>query len=412
MNKIRLISVWVLVCGLSGPLLAAGKVKNLPSSMKKYDTKYYVLYSDHSPDMVREASVRLGAMAELYNKRTKGFGKKIRKRCPFYMFTKAEDYQASGGTPGSWGLYDGAVLRAIITSDRSWWVVQHEGWHQFMDMAIGGRMPIWINEGMAEYFSDGIWTGDELVTGAVDADRRKAVVQLIRAKKMMPIEQMMKLTGEEWSAQQANRNYLQAWSMIYFLVHAEDGEYSKALGKCIKAISRGKKATAAWKKNFSSNTKSFSKKYEKYWLAMEEDVDQRVRDKALLMQLCTLLHRTQVMGKKFDTMAEFIAFVDAGEFKMSPKKHKALWLPESLAKTVVKDMKKSTGTWTLEQIKKMPAVVVTRNDTRRIATFTPRKTETKVKIRSQKIKPKKEESKKVKPKKEESAKEEAKKEES
>ena len=394
MNKTCWICVWVLVCGLSGPLLAAGDLKNLPKSMKKYDTKYYVLYSDHDPDTVREANVRLRAMAKLYHARTKGFGRSIRKRCPFYMFTQASDYQASGGMPGSAGMYGGGVLRAIVTGSGSWRVVQHEGWHQFMHMAVGGRVPIWINEGMAEYFGDGIWTGDELVTGTVDAGRRKRLVKLINDKKLMPIEQMMTITGKEWSAKLDYRNYVQAWSMIYFLVHAEEGRYREALGKCINAISRGQNGTKAWKKYFGSNTKNFAKKYEKYWLTLEEGTDQRARDKALLMQLCTLLHRTQVMGKKFDTMDEFVAFVNDGKFTMSPKKQKLLWLPESLAKTVVSDMKKSTGTWTLEQINKKPAVVVTRDDTRRIATFTPQATKTKVAIRSQKVKPKKEETKK------------------
>jgi hypothetical protein len=66
-------------------------------------------------------------------------------------------------------------------------------------------------------------------------------------------------------------------------------------------------------------------------------------------------------------------------------------------------MKKSTGKWTLEQISKRPAVVVTRDDTRRIAQFTPSKIKTKVKIRSEKVKPKKEEPKEEETTTEESA---------
>ena len=378
-----------MVCGLSATALAAGGLKNLPKSMKKYNTKYYVLYSDHDREFVREAQVRLRAMAELYNKRTKAFGRPIRKRCPFYMFTNASDYQASGGIAGSAGMYGGGVLRAVVTKGGSWHVVRHEAWHQFMHMAVGGRVPIWINEGMAEYFADGIWTGDELVTGTVPG-RRAKLMQLINDKKLMPIEKMMTITSKEWIAAMNYDYYVQAWSMIYFLVHAEEGRYRGAISKCIKAISSGQNGTKAWKKYFGRNTKSFAKKYEKYWLTLEEGTDQRARDKALLIQLCTLLHRAQVMGKRFDTMDEFVAFVEGGKFTMSPKKHKTLWLPESLAKTVVSDLQKSTGTWTLEQIKKRPAVVVTRDDTRRIAKFTPGKT-TKVKIRSEKVKPKKEE---------------------
>ena len=38
---------------------------------------------------------------------------------------------------------------------RTWQIVQHEGFHQFVRSAIGEKLPIWLEEGIATYPADG-----------------------------------------------------------------------------------------------------------------------------------------------------------------------------------------------------------------------------------------------------------------
>lgn len=83
-RTIRLAAAAMLLAAL--PVCA----KEKPPKLKLYKTRYYVIHSDLDLDTVREAAVRLTAMAEEYHQRTKGFSGTIRKRFPFYLFAKAD----------------------------------------------------------------------------------------------------------------------------------------------------------------------------------------------------------------------------------------------------------------------------------------------------------------------------------
>ena len=50
---------------------------------------------------------------------------------------------------------------------RTWHTVQHEGFHQFAHVVIRGDLPIWVNEGLAEYFGEAVFTGDGFVSGVI-----------------------------------------------------------------------------------------------------------------------------------------------------------------------------------------------------------------------------------------------------
>jgi hypothetical protein len=161
-----------------------------PADMPSYDSPYYVIYSDLDTDTVREAAIRVTAMAEEYHQRTAGFAGTIKKKLPFYLFSKSEDYYKAGGLIGSTGMFTGQKLMAISApgrGERNWHVVQHEGFHQFVQAVIGGNMPIWINEGLAEYFGEAVFTGDGFVTGLVPPDRLARLQKAIRDNKTRPL---------------------------------------------------------------------------------------------------------------------------------------------------------------------------------------------------------------------------------
>jgi len=148
--------------------------------MKRIRAKYHIIHTDMSREMIYEATSRLNAMAEQYNQRTKGFGGKITRRLPFYMFSNYKDYLASVGQRGrgTAGIYSSSTKTLKAAADTSkftegqiWHTIQHEGWHQFANMVVcknKDNLPVWLNESLAEYFGEAIWTGDRLVCGVID----------------------------------------------------------------------------------------------------------------------------------------------------------------------------------------------------------------------------------------------------
>ena len=112
-------------------------------------------------------------MAEEYHARTQGFSGDIRERMPFYPVQECR----RGILQGRRAAWIGGRLRseykslmAIAGEDtqrQTWHVVQHEGFHQFAHFVIRGELPTWLNEGIAEYFGESVFTGDGFVSGVI-----------------------------------------------------------------------------------------------------------------------------------------------------------------------------------------------------------------------------------------------------
>ena len=372
------------VAAAARPAGAAGAPKpREPASrrLKPYPTKYYIIYTDLDANAVREASARMSAMAEEYHRRTRDFAGVIRSRLPFYLFSKSQDYFDAGATKGSAGVYHPGrrVLMALAehgTTDQLWHVVQHEGFHQFVHMVIRGQIPVWINEGMAEYFGEGIWTGEGFVTGVIPPYRLKGLQGHIRDENTLPLRDMLLMTYEEWSravedsgAQDADDskrpetpssrgggkgegqkpdrgriNYDQAWSMVHFLVHADEGKYRQAFSAMIRDVSRGRNWIAAFQVRFGRSVKAFEKRYRDWWLAQPENPTAELYIKAVVQTLTSFLARAVSQGQKFQTAEEFFREARSGNLKS----HKTQWLPPSLLNRVLLYARNWKRGWSLE----------------------------------------------------------------
>ena len=87
-----------------------------PVKLKKHISRFYVIYTDLEPAIVRQVKVHLDSMNLEYARRTKGFSGKIEGKMPFYLFSRREDYYTLGGMTGTLGLYDGRKLMAVAVN--------------------------------------------------------------------------------------------------------------------------------------------------------------------------------------------------------------------------------------------------------------------------------------------------------
>ena len=259
-----LMPVVAALCGVAPSSLAQARLKT-------HETRYYVLHTDLGPDALREAEARITAMAEMYYARTKGFGGDITKKLPFYLYSDSSDYYAGGGMPGSAGVFDGRRLMAIAgerIGPATWRIIQHEGFHQFVHAFIGGDIPVWVNEGLAEYFAQSVYTGDGFISGVVPPERLARLQDWIKTGQARPIKQMMTTSHAAWNAGLNVVNYDQAWSMVHFLAHGDDRRYQQAFNNFIRDVSRGMSYEHAWRNNFGVGTGAFERKWRTYWLEM------------------------------------------------------------------------------------------------------------------------------------------------
>jgi hypothetical protein len=332
-------------CLMAVAILALAAPASGQGRLKRYESKYYVLQTDLEPDFVREAESRITAMAEEYYERTKHFAGKITRKFPFYLYSNPADYYKAGGLPGSAGVFNGEKLMAIGNAQLGldvWHVIQHEGFHQFAHAVIGGDIPIWMHEGLAEYFGEGVFTGDGYVLGIVPPARAARIKQYIQGGQTISIKDMMKMKHEVWNGQMSPVNYDQAWSMIYFLAHGKNGRYQKALNEFLRLTSHGSSWEEAWATAFGRGVADFEKQWKEYWEQMPGNPTPELVARASLATLTSFYARAFSQKQYFETAEEFFAAAKSGKLKF----HAQDWLPESLLQRELKRYER-IGDWEL-----------------------------------------------------------------
>ncbi len=301
--------------------------------LKQYDSKYYTVYTDVDPAVAREAVARMTRMADEYHDRTRSFAGQIRHKFPFYLFKSEADYHAAGGMKGSAGVFvgssDGTGKLMAVAGEHitpyTWHTVQHEGFHQFAHAVIGGDIPTWLNEGLAEYFGEGLYTGDGFVTGVVPPWRLQRLKQEITAGQLKTARAIMAVTPGQWAAELDIQNYDQAWSMVHFLVHGDDGKYAPAFAQCIRQLSAGKSFDVAWAATIGS-ADGFDDRWKAYWLGQPRSPTHDLYVRAQVATLTSFLARATAQRQAFADLKAFVHAADAGKLKAAPDD----WLPPSL----------------------------------------------------------------------------------
>lgn len=306
--------------------------KGVGGNLKRYDSPIYVIYTDVSEEDAKEAIIRMTKMAYEYHERTKAlFAGQINQQLPFYLFANPQDYTAASRMPGSAGVFTGDALMAMALRNQeghvgigTWHVVQHEGFHQFVFAVIRGQIPTWVNEGLAEYFGEGIFTGDGMVTGIISSGRMKRVQKEIEEGKFISIKDMMQMSHAEWNARLEITHYDQAWSMVHFLAQADKGKYQDAFARFLQLVGKGNQWEKAWVGAFGS-VEGFEQLWKDYWMKMPENPTIDLYAKAVVSTLTSFVGRSYSQKEGFDSFEEFIRH-DAKDLKAAP----ADWLPPAL----------------------------------------------------------------------------------
>lgn len=361
------------VCAGGGTLVAQGRTARPagpPAAadgpkrpLQQYESPYYTIHSDLEPNLVREAYARLTAMAEEYHERTKGFSGAVRSRLPFYLFRREEDYHQAGGPEKSSGVFTGGKLMAVAENRAPaglWHTVQHEGFHQFAHAVISGRLPVWLDEGLAEYFGEGIWTGDGMVTGVIPPGRLQRVRRLVRDGNLMPLADMMDLDHKTWNGALSSRNYDQAWSMVQFLVSADGGKYRQAFTDYINDVARGGSPALSFQNRFGRDTRAFQSRYEQWWKGLGDMPTADLYSQAAVAAMTSFLARGQVLKMKFATTDDFLQAVRDERIQIDGSKMPRLWLPTSLGRQAMGTGSR-LGEWSLPE-GKPPRVVLRQPD--------------------------------------------------
>jgi hypothetical protein len=251
-----------------------------------YQTRFYDIYTDVDRDLALDIGRQMDAMYTEYQRRLARFPMdRSGARLAAYLFQRQSDYLAYVGPAGrnTGGVFmpRQQALAAFVdnqglSSLRR--TLRHEAFHQFAYLVFEMKLPIWINEGMAQVFEEGIWTGQDFLLGQVPPRRvrhLKSDLACIDNRGLIPFTQLMAFTPERWAKvlntdeRQAMTEYNQSWAMVHFLVHARDAagreKFRGMFLDMLDLIRDGKSGEDAFAGAFAGgNVKGFQDRFVEY----------------------------------------------------------------------------------------------------------------------------------------------------
>lgn len=260
------------------------------ADLVSYNSRSYVIQSDLPADEVRLYAAHMDKVFAEYQARFSSFRSKRSGPMPLFLFRTQQGYMTylashNIDATNSGGMFfvraNGQGLATFVegsTREASYSVLQHEGFHQFAYNYIGGDLPIWANEGLAQYFEDGIIVKNAMKLGIANKQRIDRVRHALETGKAIDFDRLLAISGEEWSATLARDPakavllYAQSWSVVYFLVHGDNGKYRQAFERYLKLVGSGRESTRAFPEAFgSSDTAPFRRRWEQFALKQEPD---------------------------------------------------------------------------------------------------------------------------------------------
>ncbi len=236
--------------------------------LRVFASRHYHIHTDLQRTDVVPIGRHMDAIHAQYNARFAGFRTRDQAPMPLYLFRTREAYHAflaahdlasdhSGGmffvTPKVSGL---ATWVEGNSRSRTLSVLQHEGFHQFAWRHLGPTLPVWVNEGLAQYFEDAILIDGRLTLGLANAGRVQRVREALETGEALPLSELLGLTAARWGQtlrEEPGRSellYAQAWSVAYFLIHADEGRYRRAFGTYLEKLAQELDAERAFAEAF------------------------------------------------------------------------------------------------------------------------------------------------------------------
>lgn len=291
---VRRFSIFLVPLTATAVWAAAAGHAASPGPVRVYASPRCVLYTDLPARQAEEALLRLTAMFEMYRQTLPVVSDVPAERLAVYLYRRFEDYRRafSAGERLNAGCYDGVALRAALDPEtfdpaEVWRVIQHEGWHQYSHRVLpfGGPLPLWLEEGLAEYFAEARWKQGRFQVGCLDygayevegeriflrPGRVQRVRMRIRLGQFRPLAELLTLTPEGWKQGTSVLHHDQVWSFTHFLLHADGGARRETLraylADCLRqVVTTPAEALPAFLRRWGTDVLELQRQYESWWL--------------------------------------------------------------------------------------------------------------------------------------------------
>ena len=311
------------------------------AELQQLDTRHYLIHTDLDPDLAANLGQRLDAMYEEYNQRLALFRTRgAIPRLEVYLFRTQRDYSAftRNRLQNSGGVFlpQQNRLAAFLGDqgrDQLRRTLQHEAFHQFAYNAIAPDLPVWLNEGLAQYFEEGLWNGDGFLLGEVPPRRVRQLRADLQSERLVPFGDLLTMTNDQWarrlaaSRQDGVTQYNQSWAMVHFLAMAQNarGEYlyRARLLQVLNLLHKGASGEDAFRLAFGGNVEGFQQRFKQYARGLKCTPEATlIENQCVVADLMVDLDKS---GRRFDDVAALQQFVRRGHYHLHYSRGDLSW---------------------------------------------------------------------------------------
>jgi hypothetical protein len=295
-------------------------------------TPHYLIHTDMEDSIAKDMARRMEGMYDEYSQRLAAFnGVTHYPRMEVYLFRRQQDYVSfTGGKIRNTGgifLPGRNLLAAFLEGQGRQQLrrtLQHEAFHQFAYNAISPDIPIWLNEGLAQFFEEGLWNGTGLVLGEAPPRRVRQLQADMKNGKLVPFAQLLPMSDEQWGRRLSESRadgavqYNQSWAMVHFLVMArnERGEllYRPQLLDMLRRLHAGKASQNAFEVYFGAGVQAFQERFKRYAQSLKPTAEATlIENQTVLADLLTDFARE---GRRFSDIEAFRKHLVRGHYKL------------------------------------------------------------------------------------------------
>jgi len=178
---------------------------------------------------------------------------------PGYWETKGHAHPA--GIYGAGEERDFVALRTNIEGDNPYEVVYHEYAHAILNLNFR-ELPVWLSEGMAEYFGNSRIRDDEVNIGIPS----RYLVETLQRTRLIPIDELLRADHQSPYYNEQSRVsifYAESWAIVHYLLLDRNARQEQLLQNFLKAWEVTGDQVEAAQKAFG-DLKKFSQTMEVY----------------------------------------------------------------------------------------------------------------------------------------------------
>lgn len=241
----------------------------------------YQVLAQSGRDMGWQVNQFMNQMLQQYSRYFSNWSLKANARV--IVFSNAEDFRAyaivpaasvHGGLAGYCHLKtdeDGNTFYELVTyeHDNLWQVLAHEGFHQFLGYELGLEVPVWLNEGMAQYFETSYIAYGRLRTGLVSQSKLRAAQSLYRTGQALPVSELLQMDRTTFYAN-AQVTYPMSWALVYYLMTRDGSSYTNSRFRhYLQDLKFNRDGIASFQQRFGRDSYQWESDFQRYILRLQ-----------------------------------------------------------------------------------------------------------------------------------------------